>query len=176
MELSLEAFTERVVPLAAPPDRVRAYYQGNEDLFAQLVGREHLLRLDDRRYRVQTRGFAALGLEVKPSFEVCFRDFEDRTTMDCQDFHFAHTSQGDLELSAQFEGAALFEPDEAGTALRCWTHAQALLRLPGAWRLVPRGVIEGVLQAMMQTALEAVTNRFVPLIQRDFAAWLRQHG
>lgn len=176
MEVGLEAFVERILRLEAPPEAVREYYQGNEELFGQLVGRERLVRLADRRYRVQTRGFGAFGLEVTPSFEVQFTDHADRTVMTCRDFHFAHTASGAFDAAAAFEGEACFEPDGAGTALRCWTRAQAHLVLPGMLRLVPRAVVEGVLQSLMHTAMEAMALRFEGLIARDFPRWYAERG
>lgn len=176
MQVQLEAFVERVLGLEAEPELVREYYQGNEELFGALVGREHLVRLGERRYRVSTRGFGAFGLEVTPSFEVGFDDHPERTVMTCRDFHFAHTARGDFDVAASFAGEACFEPGPLGTALRCWTRAEASLVLPGMLRLVPRPVVEGVLQGLMHTALEAMALRFESLIARDFPRWRAARG
>lgn len=174
MPLELEAYTERTVTLAAEPETVARYFAQNEDLLGELVGQEHVVRLGPGRYRVATRGFSALGLTVTPAFEVEFVDLPGVTHMASQACHLLSSNALDLDLEARFEGEAQFHPCPEGTSLFCWTHAHARVRLPGLLAWMPRSVVQGALQGLMRSALDATSARFVPLIQRDFERWRRQ--
>jgi hypothetical protein len=169
MQLSLSAYTERTVPMNGDPETVARYFSQNESLLAQLVGPDRVDRLGEGLFRVHTRGFAALGLEVTPSFDVAFTDLPGVIRMASQRCHLLHGEQFDLEAS--FEGEAQFHPAAHGTALFCWTEARAELDLPPWLSFAPRSLVTSTLEAIMHGALEAMSGRFVPLIQRDFAAW-----
>lgn len=171
MPIELEAYTERTVGLSAPPDAVARYFAQNEDLLGELVGKEHVTPLGNGRYRVATRGFSALGLTVTPAFEVAFVDHPGVTHMASQACHLVSSNALDLDLEARFEGEAQFHPAPEGTALFCWTHAHARVRLPGFLAWMPRSVVQAALQGLMKSALDATSARFVPLIQKDFERW-----
>lgn len=171
MEIELEAYTERTVPLPAPPEQVARYFTQNENLLGELVGHEHVEPLGAGRYRVATRGFSALGLAVTPAFEVKFVDHPGVTHMASQACHLIESSALDLGLEARFEGEAQFHPAPDGTALFCWTHAHARVRVPAFIAWMPRAMVQGALQSLMKSALEATSARFVPLIQKDFERW-----
>lgn len=173
MPLELAASTHRHLALDAPPAEVARYFQGNEELLAQLVGAEFVERLGDRHYRVSTRGFSAFGLTVTPAFEVRFYDFSDHTRMVSQQCQLVGGS-GELELSASFVGEARFRGAESGCELECWVDAEATVGLPALARLAPEGVVRSVLQGLMQATLDAVSARFVPLIRQDFERWCAQ--
>lgn len=176
MDVELEAYTERSVRLLAAPEVVARYFAQNEQLLAKLVGPERVERLGPGLYRVATRGFRALGLSVTPAFEVAFVDYPEVTHMASKACHLLSSSSYDLDLEARFEGEAQFHHDPDGTALFCWTETHARIRLPQILRLSPVGVVKGVLESLMKGALEALSSRFVPVIQEDFAAWQRQQG
>lgn len=167
MRVELEAYTERTVPLPAPPETVASYFSENELLLSLLVGHERVKKLAKGHYRVETRGFHAMGFSLTPSFDVTFEDFLDRTEMSSRDCQLMHASAFDLDLSAHFKGEAQFHPSEAGTELFCWTQAWATVHLPLP-RIFPQGPIKSVLEAIMQGTLDTLSARFVPLIQSDF--------
>lgn len=171
MHIELEAYTERTVPLPAPPEVVARYFAQNEELLGELIGKEHVTALGAGRYRVATRGFSALGLAVTPAFEVEFVDHPGVTHMASKECHLLSSSAMDLDLEARFEGEAQFHPAPGGTALFCWTHAHARVTVPGLVAWMPRAAVHGALQALMKGALEATSSRFVPVIQKDFERW-----
>lgn len=170
MEISLEVYTERSVPLPAPSEVVAHYFSENETLLSLLVGPERVTKLASGQYRVATRGFHALGFSLTPSFEVHFIDSPARTEMMSQDCQLLHSNALDLDLSATFRGEAQFQAAESGTVLFCWTRAWAQVRLPIP-PLVPHSLVKGTLQALMQGTLDSLSARFVPLIQSDFERW-----
>lgn len=172
--LSLEGSTERHLIVPAAPQEVAAFFSQNEALLRQLVGTERVIALGGNRYRIETRRFEALGLAVTPCFDVRFEDLPDRTLMRSEACRPLSSSHLDLAMEAEFQGEARFTPHDEGTLLECRTEAQVRLQPPRALRLTPTFVLRGLGNALLNTAMEALSSRFVPLFAEEFGRWLSQ--
>lgn len=170
--VALEARIEHEIRLACGADEAFAYFARNDELLREFLGRDHVERLADGTYRVAVHPPGALGVSLRPCFDVAFLDHPpDRIEMRSlrATLHEGSPHRPD-DFDAAFDGEALFRPTAQGCAVACTAHVRVTFGLPG-WiaPLVPVPVFESVANGLVRTGMLALATRLGPLLERGIA-------
>lgn len=176
-ELHLHGHVEQAFKVDQPPEVAFRYFARNEDLLRQFLGHDRVECLEDGVYRVKLNPHGALGLTLRPTFDVKFTEFPpDRVEMRSLRASLLETSHEDAGFEAHFEGEARFAPDGAGTWIVCWAKMRVALGVPGFLAWMPTGPLETLGNSVIHPAMAALAHRLVPLMQRDIHRWVERQG
>lgn len=174
MTLQLGGRVEQAFGLPYPPEVAFRYFARNDDLLKQFLGEDRVECLEDGVYRVKLNPHGALGLTLQPSFDVAFIEHPpDRVEMKSLRATLVESSHGDAGFEARFEGEARFLPDEAGgTEVTCQAAMHVELELPAFFAWMPVAPLEALGNSLIQAAMQGLSGRLVPLMQRDIRRWV----
>jgi hypothetical protein len=83
------------------------------------------------------------------------------------------SSHGDAGFEARFAGEARFLPDDAdGTEVTCEAAMHVELELPALFAWMPVAPLEALGNSLIQAAMQGLSGRLVPLMQRDIRRWV----
>ncbi|MEB3221484.1 MAG: DUF1997 domain-containing protein [Candidatus Sericytochromatia bacterium] len=170
--VTLRARVSHDVRLACPAEEAFAFFAGNDALLREFLGEDRVERLPDGAYRVALSPHAALGVSLRPSFDVAFVDHPpDRVVMRSLAARLLEGSaHRPADFDAGFEGEAHFVPEGPGCVVVCRAVMRASFGLP-AWLapVVPVAAFEAVASGLMQAAMLALAGRLGPLLERGIA-------
>lgn len=170
--LNLHGHVEQRFTLEQPPDVAFRYFANNEDLLRQFLGHDRVESLGGGVYRVRLNPHGALGLTLRPSFDVLFdAKPPDRVEMRSLAARLAESSHADAGFEASFTGEARFLPDGAGTAVTCWARMEVTLGLPAVLAWMPTEPLQAIGNGIIHPAMAALAHRLVPIMQRDIHRW-----
>lgn len=171
--LNLAGHVVQELTLPDPPDVAFRYFAKNEDLLKQFLGQDRVEPLEDGVYRVRLNPHGALGLTVQPSFDVAFIEHPpDRVEMRSLRATLLETSHDDAGFDAHFDGEARFLASDSGTRVICGAHMRVTLGLPAFLAWMPTGPLEAIGNGIIQAAMQGLSLRLVPIMQRDIRRWV----
>jgi hypothetical protein len=163
----LRARVTHDIRLACSAEEAFGYFAGNDALLREFLGQDRVERLADGAYRVALNPHGALGVTLRPSFDVAFEDFPpDRVVMRSL---AARLLDGSVhrpdDFEAGFVGEASFAAEGVGCRLACAASMHASFGLPG-WLAPMAPAFETVASGLMQAAMHALAARLGPLLER----------
>ena len=170
--LDLGGHTAQAFVLEQPPELAYRYFANNEALLKQFLGEDRVAYLGDGVYRVALNPHGALGLTLRPSFDVAFIEHPpDRVEMRSLRAQLLEASHLDAVFEARFEGEARFEPHPHGTRVACWAHMHVTIGLPPAFTWMPTRPLQALGNGIIQAAMGTLAKQLVPIMQRDIRGW-----
>lgn len=174
--LRLGGRTEQRIVVDFPPDVAFRYFAQNEELLRQFLGEDRVEALGDGVYRVRLNPHGALGLTLRPTFDVQFVEHPpDRVEMKSLRASLAESTHHDAGFDARFTGEALFHPHPAGCRMDCWAEMAVELALPGALAWMPAAPLEAVGNGIVHTAMNTLAGRLAPVLQHGLRRWAARH-
>ena len=170
--LRLGGRTEQRIALPYPPEVAFRYFAQNEELLRQFLGEDRVEGLGGGVYRVRLNPHGALGLTLRPTFDVQFIEHEpDRVEMTSLRASLAETTHLDAGFDARFTGEARFQPAPGGCRMDCWAEMAVELALPGALAWMPAAPLEAVGNGIIHTAMSTLASRLAPVLQHGIRRW-----
>lgn len=176
--LRLRGEVEQAIPLAYPQELCFSFFARNEDLLRRFLGEDRVTVLEPGVYRVRLNPHGALGLTLRPSFDVAFDEVPpDRVEMRSLAARLDESSHHDAGFDARFNGLARFDPaPEGACVMHCAARTEVDLALPALLAWMPKSFLEGVGNGIVQTAMHALASQLGPLLRREMAAWVARRG
>ncbi|MEB3330153.1 MAG: DUF1997 domain-containing protein [Candidatus Sericytochromatia bacterium] len=168
--MALRARVAHDIRLACSPTEAFAYFAGNDALLREFLGQDRVERLSAGTYRVALNPHGALGLSLRPSFDVAFEDLPpDRIVMRSLAARLLEGSDHRPDdFEAGFEGQARFVAEGDGCRVACAASMHASFGLP-LWLAPTAPAFEAVAGSLMQAAMAALAARLGPLLDRGIA-------
>lgn len=174
--LRLGGRTEQQILVDHPPELAFRYFAQNEELLRQFLGHDRVEGLGDGVYRVRLNPHGALGLTLRPTFDVQFVEHPpDRVEMRSLRASLAETTHDDAGFDARFTGEARFGPHPRGCRIDCWSEMAVDLTLPAMLAWMPAPPLEAIGNGIIQTAMHTLAGRLAPVLQQDIRRWVARH-
>lgn len=169
--MRLDAQVARSFRLPHPPDLAYQHFQGNEALLRELLGQDRVSLLGPNTYRVALRPKGAMGLMLRPSFDVAFEAHPpNRIVMRCLGARLDEATHPISGFEAGFCGETTFSPHAEGGA---WVHCQADMNvafdLPPPFAWMPPGPLEALGESVLRAAMGALAGRLPRLLAASLA-------
>lgn len=170
--LNLGSRTEQRIAVGFPAEVAFRYFAQNEALLKQFLGADRVERLEPGVFRVKLNPHGALGLTLRPTFDVRFTEHPpDRVAMRSLRASLAETTHADTDFEATFTGEAHFEPAASGCTLNCWADMRVVLGLPAVLAWMPTGPLEVLGNGIIHAAMHGLASRLGPVLDADIRRW-----
>lgn len=171
--LRLGSRTAQRFAVAQPTETAYRYFAGNEELLRSFLGQDRVEFLGDGVYRVRLNPHGALGLTLRPTFDVQFIEHPpDRVEMRSLRASLAESTHADAGFDATFTGEARFEPAAEGCTLVCWAEMQVDLALPFMLAWMPAPPLEALGNGIIHAAMSGLASQLGPVLNRGIARWV----
>lgn len=170
--LRLGGRTDQRIVVEYPPETAFSFFAQNEELLRQFLGEDRVELLGDGVYRVRLNPHGALGLTLRPTFDVQFIEHPPgRVEMKSLRASLAESTHLDAGFDARFTGEATFHPHPAGSRMDCWAEMAVDLTLPAALAWMPAPPLEAVGNGIIHTAMHTLAGRLAPVLQHGIRRW-----
>lgn len=148
-----------------------AHFRGNEALLRELLGHDRVAVLRPDVYRVLLNPKGAMGLMLRPSFDVAFEaEAPGRILMRCLDARLDESTHPISGFEAGFAGEAQFSPlDEGGAWVSCHAHMHVGFDLPPPFAWMPQGPLEALGEGVLRAAMGALAGRLPRILAASLA-------
>lgn len=148
-----------------------AHFRGNEALLRELLGHDRVSVLRPDVYRVLLNPKGAMGLMLRPSFDVAFEaEAPGRILMRCLDARLDEATHPISGFEAGFSGEALFSPLAAGGAwVACQAQMHVAFDLPPPFAWMPQAPLEALGEGVLRAAMGALAGRLPRILAGSMA-------
>ncbi len=172
-------FTSQTVEIQVPREAypIEGYLDQPERLVRTLAPGDRLKKLENGHYRLEILPMNILNLTISPVVDLAVWVDQDRKvqveSVGCE-------IRGVESLRDRFDFKLVGELYPIHTPNQILLRGSALLKieleLPLPFKVMPRSIVEGAGNAVLETTLKTVKGRMLKYVVKDYQAWVRERS
>ncbi len=172
-------FTSQTVEIQVPREAypIEGYLDQPDRLVTTLAPGDRLMKLENGQYRLEILPMNVLNFTISPVVDLAVWVDADRKvqveSVGCE-------IRGVESLRDRFDFKLVGELYPIHTPDRILLRGSALLKieldLPMPFKVMPRSIVEGAGNAVLETTLKTVKGRMLKYVVKDYQAWVKERS
>jgi hypothetical protein len=172
-------FTSQTVEIQVPRERypIESYLSQPDRLVKTLAPGDRLAKLENGHYRLEILPMNVLNFTIRPVVDLAvWVDGDQKVQVESVSCEI----QGVESLRDRFDFKLIGELYPIHTPSQILLRGSALLKieldLPMPFKVMPRSIVEGAGNAVLETTLKTVKGRMLKYVVKDYQAWVQERS